>query len=62
MREQIRLKGKEDEFARRREQISLHEAAIKRKEQELKFCEPALNAAESSSGRDRKGKQPHCTQ
>ena len=66
MREQIRLKGKEDELARRREQLSLHEAAIKRKEQELKFREAAVNnkndAAEPSSGRSIKGKQPRCTQ
>ena len=27
--DQIHLKGKEDELARRREQLSLHEAAIK---------------------------------
>jgi hypothetical protein len=44
----------------------MREAAIKRQEQELKIREAALknkkDAAESSSGRDRKGKQPRCTQ
>lgn len=62
----IRLNGKEDELARRREQLSLREAAIKRQEQELKVREAAhkkkKDAAEPSSGRDRKGKQPRCTQ
>jgi len=65
-REQIRLKSKEDDLARRREQLSLHETTIKRKEQELKFREAALknknDAAEPSSGRDKMGKQPRCTQ
>ena len=65
-REQIRLKAKEDELARMREQLNPREAAIKRKEQELKFREAALkdkkDAAKPSSGCDRKGKQPHCTQ
>ena len=63
--DQILLKGKEDELARRREKLSLREAAIKRQEQELKFREAALknkkDAAEPSSGRNRKGKQPRCT-
>jgi hypothetical protein len=44
----------------------MREAAIKRQEQELKIREAALknkkDAAESSPGRDRKGKQPRCTQ
>ena len=52
-------------MAKRREQLNLREAAIKRKEQELKFCEAALknknDAAEPSSGRDIEGKQPRCT-
>ena len=65
-REQIRLKAKEDELARMREQLNPREAAIKRKEQELKFREAAVNnkndAAEPSSGRNIKGKQPRCTQ
>ena len=65
-REQIRLKAKEDELARMREQLNPREAAIKRKEQELKFREAAVNnkndAAEPSSGRNIKGKQPCCTQ
>ena len=64
--DQIRLKGKEDDLARRREQLSMREAAIKRQEQELKIREAALknkkDAAEPSLGRDRKGKQPRCTQ
>ena len=64
-REQIRLKSKEDDLARRREQLSLHETTIKRKEQELKFREAALNnkndAAKPSSGHNIKGKQPCCT-
>ena len=66
--DQIHLKGKEDELARRREQLTLREAAIKpqEQEQELKVWEQALknkkDAAEPSSGRDRKGKQPRCTQ
>ena len=65
--DQIHLKGKEDEVARRREPLSLHEAAIKhqKQEQELKVWEEALknkkDAAEPSSGSDRKGKQPRCT-
>ena len=63
--DQIHLKGKEDELARRQEQISLCEAAIKHKEQELKFHEAALNnkndAAKPSSGHNIKGKQPCCT-
>ena len=64
--DQIRLKGKEDDLARRREQLSMREAAIKRQEQELKIREAALknkkDAVEPSSGRNRKGKQPRCTQ
>ena len=64
--DQIHLNGKEDELARKREQLSLHEATIKRQEQELKFREAALknkkDAAEPSSGRNRKGKQPCYTQ
>ena len=46
----------------------MHEAAIKhqKQEQELKVWEEALknkkDAAEPSSGRDGKGKQPRCTQ
>ena len=64
--DQIRLKGKEDDLARRREQLSMREAAIKRQEQELKIREAVLknkkDAAEPSSERDRKGKQPRCTQ
>ena len=64
-REQIRLKAKEDELARRMEQLHLCEAAIKHKEQELKFREAALNnkndAAKPSSGHNIKGKQPRCT-
>ena len=64
--EQIRLKGKEDDLARRREQLSMREATIKRQEQEFKIREAALknkkDAAEPFSGRDRKGKQPRCTQ
>ena len=66
--DQIHLKGKEDELARRREQLTLREAAIKpqEQEQELKVREEALknkkDATEPSSGRDRKGKQPRCTQ
>jgi len=59
--DQIRLKGKEDDLARRREQLSMREAAIKRQEQELKVREQE-NVAEPSLGRDRKGKQPRCTQ
>ena len=59
--DQIHLKGKEDELARRQEQISLCEAAIKRKKKEREACEAALknkkDAVEPSSGRDRKGKQ-----
>ena len=62
--DQIRLKGKEDDLARR-EQLSMREAAIKRQEQELKIREAALknkkDAAEPSLGRGRKGKQPRCT-
>lgn len=34
--------GKENELARKREQLSLYEAAIKRQEQELKAGEVAL--------------------
>jgi hypothetical protein len=34
--DQIHVNGKEDELARRREQLSLREGAIKRQEQELK--------------------------
>ena len=66
--DQIHLKGKEDELARRREQLSLCEAAIKpqEQEQELKVWEEALknkkDAAEPSSRRVRKGKQLRCTQ
>ena len=63
--DQIHLNGKEDELARKREQLSLHEATIKRQEQELKFREAALNnkddAAKPSSGHNIKGKQPCCT-
>lgn len=66
MMEQIHLKGKEDHLARRREQLNLREAAIKRREEELQAREAALNnkrdAAEPSSGRDKKGKQPRYTQ
>jgi hypothetical protein len=44
----------------------MRKAAIKRIEQELKIRKAALknkkDAAEPSSGRNRKGKQPHCTQ
>jgi hypothetical protein len=62
---QIRLKGKEDELARRREQLSLCEAAIKRKKKECEACEAALknkkDAVEPSSGHDRKGKQQRYT-
>ena len=68
--DQIRLKGKEDELQRRREQLSLREAAIKRQEEELQAREAALktksdrkkDAAEPSSRRDKKGKQPRYTQ
>ena len=64
--DQIHLKGKEDDLARRREQLSMREAAIKRQEQELKIWEAALknkkDAAEPSLGHDRKRKQPRCTQ
>ena len=57
--DQICLKGKEDDLARRREQLSMREAAIKRQEQELKIQEAALknkkDVAEPSLGHDRKG-------
>ena len=62
---QIRLKGKEDELARRQEQISLCEAAIKCKKKEREACEAALknkkDEVEPSSGCDRKGKQQRYT-
>ena len=63
--DQIRLKGKEDVLAWRREQLSLCEAAIKRKKKEHEAREAALknkkDAVEPSSGRDRKGKQQRYT-
>jgi len=63
--DQIRLKGKEDVLAWRREQLSLCEAAIKRKKKEHEAREAALknkkDEVEPSSGCDRKGKQQRYT-
>jgi hypothetical protein len=64
--DQICLKGKEDEFARRREQLSLREAAIKHQEEELQAHEAGVknksdrkkDAVEPFSGHKRKMKQP----
>ena len=59
-----RPKGKEDELQRRREQLVVHEAAIKHQEEELQAGGAALKSksdrkkdvAEPSSGCKRKGK------
>ena len=66
---QIRLKGKMDELARRREQLSLREAAIKHQEEEFQAREATLKnksdrkkgAAEQYSRCESKGKQPRYT-
>ena len=59
-----RLKGKEDELQRRREQLVVRDAAIKHQEEELQARGAALksksdrkkDATEPSSGCERKGK------
>jgi len=59
----ICLKGKEDEFARRQEQLSLREVAIKRQEEELQAREATLknksdmkkDATEPFSGHEERG-------
>jgi len=59
-----RLKGKEDELQRRRQQLLMREAAIKRQDEELQARGAALksksdrkkDAAKPSSGCERKGK------
>ena len=72
--QQIRLKGKEDELQRRREQLGAREAALKQQEQEFEDRKAQLeqeqqrlknrNQHEGGSSADpaRKGKLPRFTQ
>jgi uncharacterized protein YecA (UPF0149 family) len=64
--EQIRLQGREEQLARRREELNLREANIKRREEELQAREAALRnkreGAEPSSRREKTGKHPRYTQ